>query len=116
MKAIRVSLSWEAVLKITPFIAAAIVSVAATSAFAEPAQRTIQYRDLDLTSIEGQDTFAARVDAAVVGVCWQSARGTDVMECRRETREQLTNQLPHPARDALAAATRREEPAQLAQR
>lgn len=92
------------------------MSVAVSPAFAEPAQRSIQYRDLDLTSVAGQDAFAARVDRAVAQVCWQGVAPGDVSSCRAATKEQLMAQLPHAAREALIAVERRGETSQLAER
>lgn len=72
-------------------IAAAILTVTATPALAEPAAtQAVTYADLDLSTAAGRDRLERRIGAAVRTVCgraWPTDLRSvaEVRECRAET-------------------------------
>ncbi len=103
-------------MKVTAFLAASVLALAATPALAENGRAIVRYGDLDLTSVQGQQALAERVHDAVVDVCFESAPARDAQECRARTTDQLMARMPTQARDAIIAAERSTQREDYAQR
>ncbi|GAA0640144.1 UrcA family protein [Brevundimonas lenta] len=95
-------------MKVLASLAAVVVMAAAGTASAQVA--TIEWRDLNLATVAGGDTFDVRVDAAANRVCRFSRRMdalvSDRTFCLRSVRQEAVRQLPRAAQVDYAQSRR----------
>lgn len=101
------------------FAAAALTLAAAAPAFAGDARQTrVDYADLDLSTQDGQDALAHRIDRAIARVCNPNGLRpiAETARCYDEARANVIANADGQARAALAAAWEMDASAQYAAR